>query len=216
MSAAILREFNGRNERVEPRWRDRHPDFRKLLGEAAWKRLPAAVQLRFAADAHDSAATVYRGRMQVRASLCGRWFAQLCRLIGTPVAPFVGDTVPVHVRVSNCDRGIVWERRYEFPDRAPVTVSSIKQLDDDGTLVEALNAGLHMRLRVYEERGELHFLSTGYFFRAGRIRLALPGWFLPGATHVIHEDRGDGQFRFSMSTEHAWFGEMFFQEGLFQ
>jgi hypothetical protein len=73
-----------------------------------------------------------------------------------------------------------------------------------------------MRLRVYEDRGALHFLSTGYFFRAGRLQFALPDWFLPGPTHVAHEDRGNGRFCFSMRTAHGWFGEMFFQEGLFQ
>lgn len=192
----------------------KHPDFHALLGDAAWNRLPAAVRARFDAHAHAAGATVYRGEACVRASCCGRWLAQLCRLIGTPVAPFVGERVPMEVRVFDGPDGVVWERRYEFADRPAVVVRSTKQLDGGG-LVESLNAGLHMRLHVYEHEGCLHFVSTGYFFRAGGLRCELPRWFLPGVTHVVHRDLGHGEFRFSMSTAHRWFGEMFFQDGVF-
>lgn len=208
MSTAIL------DTGLQERRPARHPDFRTLLGEAAWSRLPAAVRARFELDAHAAGATCYRGEASVRASLCGRWLAQVCRLIGTPVAPFVGDKVPMQVRVFDSPAGVVWERRYEFPGRSPVVVRSTKQFDQGG-LVESLNAGLHMRLRVYEHDGCLHFVSTGYFFRAGPLRCELPHWFLPGVTHVVHRDLGGGCFRFSMSTAHRWFGEMFFQDGVF-
>ncbi|MFL6575490.1 MAG: DUF4166 domain-containing protein [Povalibacter sp.] len=191
------------------------PDFRGLLGEAAWKRLPAAVQDRFCASAHVHGVTHYRGSMKVRASFLGRALAQVCRLIGTPVAPWVGDDVTMQVRVYESDAGIVWERRYEFANRSPVTVLSTKQLDCEGGLVESLGAGLRMRLCIYEEHGQLHFVSTGYYFEAAGLRLALPNWFLPGVTHVIHEDLGAGNFRFSMSTDHGWLGQLYFQDGVF-
>jgi hypothetical protein len=138
-------------------------------------------------------------------------------LIGTPVAPFEGDDVPVEVKVYDAaDGGTVWERRYDFDGRASTIVRSTKKLDEDGSLVEQLNAGLHMRLRVFEEAGALHFVSTGYFFQIGGLRLSLPDWFPPGRTHVVHENRGEGRFLFTMRTEHPTLGEMFFQSGIFE
>ena len=191
------------------------PDFHQLLGETAWGCLPEAVQQRFATTAHAHGITTYQGSMTVRASLLGRGLAQVCRLIGTPVAPWTGENVSMRVRVFESDQGIVWERRYEFPDRAAVVVRSTKELNAEGALVESLGAGLHMRLRVYEEHGRLHFVSTGYYFEAVGLRLTLPNWFLPGITHVIHEDLGGGEFRFTMTTDHAWLGQLYFQEGAF-
>lgn len=191
------------------------PDFQRLLGEAAWRRLPEAVRARFGSHA-DSRAATYRGRMKVKASRWGRYLACLCQLIGTPVAPFEGDDVPVEVRVYDvAEGGTVWERCYDFDGRATVVVRSTKKLDDDGCLVEQLNAGLHMRLRVLEDEGALHFVSTGYFFEIAGLRVSLPDWFPPGRTHVVHEDCGDGRFRFTMHTEHPALGEMFFQSGIF-
>jgi hypothetical protein len=137
----------------------------------------------------------------------------MCRCIGTPVAPYVGENVPLRVRVYRIDDGIVWERRYAFADRECV-VKSTKQFDGSA-LVEKLGGGLHMRLRVFEAQGALHFVSDGYFFRVGQRTLPLPDGFLPGGTHVTHCDLGDGRFRFTMRTHHPWFGELFFQDGIF-
>lgn len=64
-------------------------DFPALLGPEAWARLPAAVQHRFAAHPALGLNTVYDGRMVVEASWAGRLVAQVCRLIGTPLAPCV-------------------------------------------------------------------------------------------------------------------------------
>lgn len=189
------------------------PDFERLLGADAWARLPAAVRVRFGAAAHASAPTVYRGIACVKASLAGRVLAHVCRCIGTPVAPYVGDEVPIMVRVYRDREGIVWERAYAFSGRTCV-VKSTKQVAG-GALVEKLGAGLHMRLRVYEDDGALRFASVGYFFQLGAWRLDLPDWFLPGGTHVAHVDLGAGQFRFTMRTQHRWFGELFHQDGIF-
>jgi hypothetical protein len=198
--------------------RPRVPNFIELLGVEAWHRLPGAVRARFAPhDLTREYEVLYQGRMRVRASWLGRCLAHLCRWMGTPVVPFVHEDVPVSVRVfDNPDRtGTVWERRYHFPGRTPVTVSSTKQVEPDGTLVEALGAGLRMRLKVFERRGELHFLSNGYCFQIGALRIDLPQWLLPGPTLVTHVDLGAGQFLFSMHTAHRRWGEMYEQNGRF-
>src|SRR5262245_25461833 len=107
MNSEVLRFFD--SSRAPAAARDRRPDFRKLLGDAAWGRLPAAVRARFDRDAH-RVATAYLGEADVKASRGGRWFAQLCRLVGTPVAPFVGEDVPMRVNVFDSPQGVVWER----------------------------------------------------------------------------------------------------------
>ena len=72
-----------------------------------------------------------------------------------------------------------------------------------------------MVLTLTEENGTLRFTSTGYSLEVFGISVRLPRWFPPGITHVIHTDEGGGRFRFTMYTEHPWFGQMFFQEGRF-
>jgi hypothetical protein len=191
-------------------------DFRVLLGDDAWHRLPLAVRERFAFRSH-ATTTVYEGEMHVIASGFARALAHVWRLIGTPVTPFVGRNVPVSVHVTDLPdaSGTVWERRYHFNGQPASIVRSIKQLDEDGTLIETLSAGLRMRLQVQEIEGAIHFISDGYFFRLGPLRFNIPNWFPPGLTCVVHEDKGNGRFRFMMRTSHPWFGDMFVQDGEF-
>ncbi len=189
-------------------------DFRRLVGEAAWSRLPLAVRERFGVH-RIGGEVVYPGEMVVRASSFGRWLAQACRLIGTPLAPWTGEAVPMRVVVRMEARGVVWDRYYRFPGRPEMLVGSRKQLGRAGELLEVARGGLGMRSEVTVEDGALHFRGKGYVWVLGRLVIPLPGLLTPGAAHVVHEDLGDGRFRFAMRFVHPWFGETVFQEGVF-
>lgn len=190
-------------------------DYARLLGPAAWSRLPAAVRDRFALERRRE--VVYLGRMAcVRASAFGLVLAWLGRLAGGPLVPCTGRDVPACVRVyEEADGGCVWERAYQFPGRATRTVRSAKRLDADGTLLECLGLGLHMRLALGERGGALEFRSLGYFWRVLGLRVPLPRRWFPGETVVTHRDQGDGRFRFTLSIDHPLLGRIVEQDGIF-
>jgi hypothetical protein len=205
-----------RSRRADPRAHNsRHFSIRKTIGEAAWARLPPAVRARFA---DSTLHAEYVGTFEtVRASLAGRVLALLCVVLGTPIVPHTGNGVPAAVRVLVAKGGgTVWERTYRFPGRRPCVVSSIKQVGDRGELIEALPFGLRMPLEVFESAGALHFVSRGYYFSWLGHRLRVPDFLPPGCTHVVHTDEGCGWFRFTMTTTHKWFGEVYFQTGRFR
>ena len=192
------------------------PDFAALLGPAAWEGLPAAVQDRFGTASHHRT-VVYSGEMVVRANPVGWLFAQVCRLIGTPLAPWRGTDVPVRVDV-HLDRrgGLAWDRTYDFAGRKPVMVSSAKLMSPSGALMEVVRGGLGMTLAVTVEDCALHFRSLAYFATLAPVRLPLPLLASPGRAHVIHTDMGGGTFRFTLIFTHPLFGQTLFQDGLFR
>jgi hypothetical protein len=174
-------------------------DFRRLLGEADWARLPPAVQARFDVTAH-AEPVVYDGAMAVEASRVGWMLAQVCRLIGTPPAPWTGRDVPVSVEVrADARGGLVWGRTYSFPGRRPVLVSSTKVVDASGRLMEVVRGGLGMTLQLSVQDAALCFRSTGYFVEIAGLRAPIPGWLTPGVADVRHSDGGDGAFRFTLA-----------------
>ena len=193
----------------------RPPDFRKLLGETAWAELPQAVQRRFELAAHHLTRT-WNGAMDVQASPFGLVLAQLCRLVGTPLAPFAGAAVPVGVTVRPGPGGaLIWDRLYRFAGRPPVLVSSSKVMAPSGELMEVVHGGLGMALDLSCEGGELHFRSRRYFLQMAGVRLPIPLLLTPGAAHVLHAELGGGRFAFTLSFVHPWFGRLFFQTGHF-
>ena len=193
------------------------PSFERLLGELAWRRLAPAIRERFRWKPAAGAEIRYVGEMLVvRSSRLGWLMAQLCRLIGTPLAPHRGTDVPVTVRLSldGDGHGIVWERLYHFPGRAPVRCVSVKRAAAGG-LVEVVGRSIGMRLALSERHGALHFRSTGYFWQTRRRRIALPAFLTPGEMHVVHADLGAGRFRFRISVTHRLFGQIVYQDGVF-
>jgi hypothetical protein len=194
----------------------RRPDFRKLLGEAAWAELPAAVRARFDAAAH-LAPRVYPGAMDLKLNWLGWLFAQGCRLIGTPIAPWAGRNVPASVLVRpEPDGAILWRRTYAFPGRAPLTIASFKLAAKDGALLEVTRGGLGMRLAVSVEDGALSFRSTGYFWRVGPWLAPIPAMLTPGRACVTHRDLGGGRFHFALSFVHPLAGETLVNAGDFE
>ena len=197
-----------------------HRGLQLVLGPAAWTRLPAAVRARFS---EPPVAVDYVGEFDVvRASWLGRLVALVCLLLGTPVVPRTGLRVPAIVHVGPTRSGVAWNREYRWPKSQPCLVRSTKIIDPMGNLVERLPARLCMPLKVYEQRGVLHFVSRGYYFDFGKRRdgrlvtMPLPGLLSPGKTHVEHRDELGGWFRFTMTVAHPLFGEMFYQTGRFR
>ena len=192
------------------------PDYRQLLGTAAWRRLPAAVRARFSTALGRE--ITYVGLMEkVEANAAGRVLALLCRFVGEPLITHVGRNVPAHVRVYTDRRGgTVWQRAYHFPSRATRLVRSVKRVNTDGELVECLGLGMHMQLSLHEVDGELHFRSTGYYWHAFGVRIPLPTRWFPGETLVVHRDEGNGRFRFILNIDHPLFGRIVHQNGTFE
>jgi Domain of unknown function (DUF4166) len=194
-------------------------DFQRLVGKEGWNRLVPAIRARFSKSYSKDKAVVYKGAMlSVRSNSMGWILAQACRVMGTPLTPYSGRNVTTIVRVyqNENNTGTVWEREYQFPDRKPLIIRSTKMLDSDETLLESVDGGIRMRLRVFEEEGRLVFLSTSYFIKVFGTRVQIPSLLTPGVTRVEHIDEGNGFFRFILSMKHPYLGEMFYQEGIFR
>ncbi len=184
-------------------------DLSALIGPAAWARLPAAVQRRFAAG---HAEATYRGLMDMRCSRLGRVLAWLVKPLRSPLAAVNASGLPTTVRVRAVGTGVVWERH--FGDGAG-RVFSTKELDANGRLQERTRGGLGMALDVFEHDGALVFQSHRYFLDIGALRLVMPRLLSPGTCRVEHRDLGHGLFRFTLSMSHPLWGETFHQTGVF-
>ena len=183
-------------------------DLLAMLGSAAWSRLPAAVQRRFAVG---HAAARYAGRMDLRCSGLGRVLAWLALPLRGPLVPHCLDDVPTEVQVCpDAHGGVVWTRCM-----GDQTVRSVKRAHPEGGVLERTAGGLAMALDVFEDDGALVFQSRHYAWCLGSIYLRLPQSLSPGVCRVEHRDLGAGRFRFTLAMTHPLWGETFHQTGVF-
>lgn len=191
---------------------------KKLLGND-WEKLHPNVQARFATEPKVCEQVFYRGKMEkVECCFAGMLFAQLTRLVGNPLTPYSGRNMNMDVLLYRKTglAGVYWRRTYYYEGRSPYTVTSVKRADTKGRMTECVGAGFGMVLDVVAENKKLHFRSTRYFWQLGKLRVALPHLLTPGATHVIHEDLCNGNFRFTISMNHKYLGRTFYQTGIFR
>lgn len=184
-----------------------------------WKLLHPRIQQRFSTEPAIGEQICYRGTMEkVECSFSGKLFAHLTRLIANPLTPYEGENIPIDVVLYRKQglAGVYWQRTYHHPEKTPYTVTSVKRADRHGNLTECVGAGFGMILKVKTQNGDLHFRSSRYFWEFGKLRIHLPHIMTPGETLVMHEDLGNGYFRFTISMNHIWLGTTFYQTGIFK
>jgi len=193
--------------------------FRRLLGEAAWARLPPAVQARFSKRLDEGRPAIYCGRITcMRVSRAGRILARALRVIGAPL-PLdckVGDTSIVTVTEDARSHGQFWSRHYARRRGFPQIVQSSKRFCGPTGLEEAIGFGIVMALGARAENGALVFRSAGYAIATGSHRLPFPQFLSPGALTVTHREVDTETFLFSLHLEHPRFGLLMHQEGLYR
>jgi hypothetical protein len=192
--------------------------FRSLLGSAAWGRLPAAVQARFAKRLSGDKSAAYAGRiMECRMSGAGMAIAQLCRLIGAPLPLHrdCGTAALVTVTEDQDGGGQVWTRIYARAKGFPQVIHSAKRFSGSTGLEEYLGGGIGIALSVSAQGDGIRFESDHYFVRVGPMRLRLPRLIAPGKLVIDHQDLGDGAFAFTLSLRHRYLGELIHQVGHF-
>lgn len=193
--------------------------FRRLMGDAAWARLPQAIRRRFGKRLSSGASVAYQGEVtDMRMNRAGRVLAFLARAIGAPLPSdlsAVGRAAVVVVTEDAATNGQFWIRQYSKANGFPQTVCSSKRFAGPTGLEEYIGYGIGMALRLEATPRALFFLSAGYFIEVGSLRLGLPRILSPGQLVVGHEECGDGVFRFSLNLEHRMFGTMIAQSALF-
>ena len=192
--------------------------YREILGAESWNRLKPEVRQRFSAKPKRGKAVRYDGTMQrVELSWASWFFAQVCRLIGTPLAPWRGTDVPMTIELipDEALHGVAWKRCYQFPPAKSFTVRSTKCKGKEGEFSEHIGRGFSMRLKLSERKGSLIFTSVAYEIAILNRVFRIPTLLTPGTTTVTHEQLTGDRFRFTLSVDHPLLGRTIYQDGEF-
>ncbi|HTQ13411.1 MAG TPA: DUF4166 domain-containing protein [Rhizomicrobium sp.] len=193
--------------------------FRNLLSASDWAALPPKVRRRFSRRLADGASVVYAGEVvETRMSAAGRFFAQLCRLVGGPLPLTMDAGVPAVVTVTEdmAGGGQNWTRLYARRRGFPQIIHSAKRFGGPTGLEEYVGRRVGMALTVHVAEDALIFRSAGCFVRFGRARIPIPRWLTPGDIVVTHAEWGEGGFMFVLEVRHPLWGPIIQQIATFR
>jgi hypothetical protein len=200
------------------------PAYARLVGGAAWARLPARLRARFSARLGRGEAKVYAGQIEyTRLSRMGWLLAQALRTLGAPLPLFRsegGEAAIVSVTDDPNAAGQIWSRQYDRAPRGralrfPQIVASAKRFQGPTGCEEWVHPCIGMRLRVTAGPDRLRFEGVSYRINLFGLEGALPQILSPGCLVVEHIDLGAGMFRFTLRLTHPVFGTLLDQSVLF-
>lgn len=192
-----------------------HEIYRKLVGEAGWRRLHPAAQRRFSRDATLAGPVTYDGNLSVEMTGLGRLFAWCGLLFGSPLPVHAMADGAAEVRVySDGADGVVYERHLSSALGREI-VCSTKRPWTSERLLECTRRGLSMLLAVFEDNGNLVFESRGFGLLFGHRYLRIPDWLTPGTCRVTHAPIDHVRFRFTLELDHPRWGRLMTQSGIF-
>jgi len=192
---------------------------RRLVRDANWARLPAAVRRRFSRRISKGQFVVYFGRVsECEFSRAGCLLAQLARLIGgpLPLSSETGGASVVTVTEDGDEAGQLWTRLYARRHKKPQIIHSAKRFAGPTGLEKHVGCGVGVTLRVEADDRALTFRSERYFVDLGRWRLWLPSWLSPGAMTVAHTEIDPDHFAFSLDLVGQWLGPLIHQRIVFE
>ncbi len=187
---------------------------RRLLGDAAWWRLPQAVRRRFSRPLGSDVCVIYRGEVTEMSFSRGGWLlANLARLVGGPL-PWHRETgIPciVAVTADGLRGGQFWTRIYARLGGRPQIIHSEKRFAGPTGLEKHVGFGFGVTLVVSATARSLLFSGDRYFVDIGRVRLWLPRWLSPGVMTVAHSEIDPRRFAFTLDLAGEWFGPLIHQ-----
>lgn len=128
------------------------------------------------------------------------------------LTPWPGDDVPCTVTFLSApdSRAFIFERRFDFPGRAPYTFRSKMIAQGPHEVIEYLAGGIGWRCGYDYENGQMRLRHRGYVWRLFGVTLQLSwlGELLIGRGDAFEEATGNDRFRMRMTLGGGLFGHL--------
>lgn len=195
-------------------------DFRsQVIG--GWDNVYPAVRERMDKLLTSTRPIIFEGEGCARRSRIGCIFAYLARTSGAPLVWRQGENVKTRVTVAPTKNGLrCWHRLFVFPDGYEQLIQTSKAMDPTLGFIDAVGAEGEKRLAtkmdVWTKGKSLFFASSMYIVRFKYFNIRIPAFFTPGTLFAEHRDLGNGNFRYILKFTHPFWGETFYQDGIFR
>jgi hypothetical protein len=189
----------------------------KALGEN-WNKLDSIVKLHYDLKPGCNTELHLRGTMrEVYHSKIGKLFLLPVRIFGALV-PYKGSDIPTEVKnwtSKDNPHAMFWHRKLFFPNKHPVVFSSRMEHIHENEIIEYVNYGMGIRLRIYTQNKSLHFQSLGYTWKVGPVTLSIPNWATLGEAEIVEKAISDRELFVDFNMIHPLFGKTFSYSGSF-
>jgi hypothetical protein len=186
------------------------PIFADIFAEQ-WESLPPALKAHYANRPFSHDRVVVSGYLTIRMRSLLKLASPLLNALNM-LTPWAGDDVPCTVTfLSEPDsRAFIFQRRFDFPGRAPYLFRSKMIPQGPHKVIEYMAGGIGWRCGYVYENDRVLLQHRGYVWRIFGIKLPLSwlGEFLLGRGDAFEEATGNNSFRMQMTLSGGLFGRL--------
>lgn len=194
---------------------NRLPIIQQALGDR-WDRLAAPIRKHYTIQPMSSMATCLNGTLFVEYPAFMIPVIRVIRNLGGLVDGRGSqiETV-VRKRARTSDSGLYWHRSLRYADGSETTFSSRMEYLQDNEIIEYIQFGVGVRLRLTEEAHDLVYRSHGHILRLGSIKIVFPDWLLLGSATIREHAVSDSGIELDFKIEHPLWGRTYAYRGVF-
>lgn len=186
------------------------PIFKNIFAEQ-WESLPPALKVHYANRPFSHDRVTVSGHLTVRMGPLLQLAAPLLKALNM-LTPWARENVPCTVAfLSEPDsRAFIFQRRFDFPGRAPHVFRSKMIPQRPHEIIEYMAGGIGWRCGYAYENGRVLLQHRGYVWRIFGVDLPLSwlGEFLLGRGDAFEEATGNNSFRMQMTLSGGLFGRL--------
>lgn len=108
-----------------------------------------------------------------------------------------------------------WRRLFYYPGRKPLVFASRMECAGDHEIIEFVNGGFGLRLRLEVNQGALVFIGLHYVAKVGPWLIKIPNWVLAGDAHTIETEVDEDTIRVEFEIVHPLWGKTIGYKGTF-
>ena len=192
------------------------PTFRSIFGED-WNNLPPIMKKHYANHPYSTDITTVEGVLDVYCKPPLLWLSPLMRMLGQ-IPTFNERRVPVTVQFENDSnsKSFHFNRRFNFPNRAPYVFHSRMFQTKNNEVVEVMRFGLAWKMQYSWDGEKVVLAHRGYALQVFGYLIPLPLTILMGAGNAAEYPVDDNTFDMEVSIVHPWWGEMYGYKGRFE
>jgi hypothetical protein len=191
------------------------PLFQSIFG-ASWNKLPPIMRRHYANRAYRDDVVTVAGSLTIHLSFIARLLKPVFRWTATLV-PYEGKDVPVTVDfvTATGSSAFRFERRFEFPGRAPYFFRSTMLPLVGNEVVEMMGCGLGWRAAYLWDGAKVILAHRGYVLRLFGMLIPIPLTLLMGRGYAEEHPISDDSFSMWTETRHPVWGRVFGYAGVF-
>ncbi|NOQ35732.1 MAG: DUF4166 domain-containing protein [Methylococcaceae bacterium] len=195
---------------------NKEPLLKQVLG-TDWDKLSPVLRQHYDVPNAKTNRCVLTGTMEIDYPLFITPLIKIIRLFGGLI-DIKGQQVSTQVeKWGEPDNAFLhWRRTMQTADGQQTIFASKMAYRAENELVELINLGFGLRLKVSEDNGDLLYQSNGHLLKLMGFCIPIPDWLVLGHATIREHALSDNNFRLEFVIRHPLCGETYRYGGVFE